>query len=497
MKKVFLYFFLLICGIALAQESTDTSLKVSESEPFPETKSASDILGLHRDSNNNSVMVRKGKRNINIDIFDINLKRTKNRFIEISRKESFIGEFFEDDVLKIFTLEKKDKKTRVVKCYYLSLEKGYFEEKELFETTVERKQTLFGGEKKKETNFTVSPNGEYFVMNTSNIKKDVNSYTVRVFKSSSLELVYEKSYQTNKEKYFESNDLFIDDNATVFALGKSFLSGKSQRKKNKANYTFVLNKISENNEQTLELSLTDEHIQSLTIKELNKQFHLIGFYSNKNTNRVKGYCDFVINTKDLVLEKQIKNELPASVYTDLYGNDSKGAKKKSELSNFEIDYVLTDSKGNSYIVSEEFYITSTYVAMGQFGGTWTTVYHYDDIFVLKIDPDGKLLWGRSIFKRSTEPSYNTFLKNDELYVILNSGKRLVKKKDGRTKVSQGLFESSALYNIIFRETGEVVYEKIQNNRKKSYYLPYYGNYDFDRFIMPNNVINKKRFMILE
>ena len=135
--------------------------------------------------------------------------------------------------------------------------------------------------------------------------------------------------------------------------------------------------------------------------------------------------------------------------------------------------------------------------MGQFGGTMTTVFHYDDIFVVKIDSKGELLWGRSIFKRSTEPSYNAFLKNDELYLILNSGKRLVKKDDGRTKVSQGIFESSALYNIIFRESGEVVYEKSQNNKKKSYYLPYYGNYDFDRFIMPNNVINRKKFMILE
>ena len=135
--------------------------------------------------------------------------------------------------------------------------------------------------------------------------------------------------------------------------------------------------------------------------------------------------------------------------------------------------------------------------MGQFGGTTTTVYHYDDIFVLKINKEGQLVWGRSIFKRSTSPSYNAFLKNDKLYIILNSGKKLLKKKDGRTKVSQGLFESSSLYNIIFSKNGEVVYEKIQDNKRKTFYLPYFGNYDFDRFIMPNNVINRKKFMILE
>lgn len=406
MKTVKMLLCLLCTSFVLAQETT--SLKVTESEPFPQPKSANDLVGVHRDADNNSIMLRKGKRIITIDIFDVNLKRIKNTFIEISRKETFIGEFFGNDLLKIITVEKVSRFNRTVKMYAVNTKKGTVKKQVLFETTVAKKASLFGGTNKKETNFALSPDGNYFVLNTSNIKKDMNSYTVRVFDSNTLQLVYAQSYQSDKERYFESNDLFINNQGIVYALGKSFKSGKAQRKKKKANYTFVLNKISDGKDEVLEIALTDEHIQSLIMKELNNEFHLIGFYSNRNTNRVKGYCNFVVNTENMSLGKQIKEELPQSVYNDLYGNNSTSAKKKSELSNFEIDHVLTDSKGNSYIVSEEFYITTTYVQMGQFGGGMSYVYHYDDIFVLKINPEGKLVWGRSLFKRATAPSYNVF-----------------------------------------------------------------------------------------
>ena len=138
-----------------------------------------------------------------------------------------------------------------------------------------------------------------------------------------------------------------------------------------------------------------------------------------------------------------------------------------------------------------------YVSNGQFGGSWITVFHYDNILVLKFNKDGKLSWGRSIFKKETFPSYNTFIKNGKLQIILNSGKSLTQKSDGRTKISKGLFESSALYNIVFGEEGEITYEKIRNNKDKSYYLPYYGTYENDSFIMPNNNRKKRRFMILK
>ena len=313
------------------------------------------------------------------------------------------------------------------------------------------------------------------------------------------ELIYKKSYQEDVKRKFEHNDLYIDDNAAVYSLGKLFLNNKFQRKINgDANYKFVLNKITKDENTELFLDLKDEHIQSLSISQTNNQLHLLGFYSELNIGRIKGGCDFIIDTENFSVKTKKAQVLPKKVYEDLYGyRTASRKKKKKELKNFDIDYVLTDSQGSVFLVAEEFYITQVYVQAGTTGGYYQTVYHYDDILILKFNPNGDLAWGRSVFKRATAPSYNVFLKDDHLHIILNSGKNLTEKKDGRTKVSKGWFESTSLYDFEYTIDGKVSHNKIQNNKGKEFYLPHYGAYSSNKFIMMSAGRKKKTFMILE
>lgn len=225
----------------------------------------------------------------------------------------------------------------------------------------------------------------------------------------------------------------------------------------------------------------------------------MGFYSEKNTNRLKGGCNFVIDREYFKVKTKKYKELPKQVYDDLYSkraSDRKN-KKKKELRNFYIDHIITDEMGNTYLIAEEFYVTSSYVQNGQYGGYWVYTYHYDDILILKYSEQGNLDWGRSIFKTSTSPSYNVFYKNEKLHIILNSGKNLKEKKDGRVKVSRGIFEGTALYDVEFSSDGEVQYHKIQDNGGSTDYNPNYGTYELNRFIMPSQGGRKKQFMILE
>ncbi|MGE5943573.1 MAG: hypothetical protein ACM31G_04445, partial [Flavobacteriales bacterium] len=90
-----------------------------------------------------------------------------------------------------------------------------------------------------------------------------------------------------------------------------------------------------------------------------------------------------------------------------------------------------------------------------------------------------------------------FIKDSKLHVILNSGKNLIEKEDGRVKVSQGLFESSSLYDIVYSDNGDVTYDKIQDNKNKTRYSPYFGIFKENRFITIGSDEGKKRFLILE
>ncbi|MEP5341282.1 MAG: hypothetical protein ABJL44_16965 [Algibacter sp.] len=499
MKNI-ICFLLLVTSMTFAQNTT--KLKVLESPEFKDKVKSGDVLSMHTSPLGLTGVVRYSKIHLLFDVFNESLDRIKNSLIETNLDEDFCGELIFKNTIKVFTVLSPSKKERVIYCHEFNINDGSHKRTKLFKTDVEKNQRLFSGSNKRETGFAMSPNGSYFVVSTDDIKKHSNSYTVRVYNSETLNLVFKQTFQENTEKFYEANDLSIDDDANVYALGKVFLEGRSEKKGGKANYDFVLNKITELGNQVINIEFSkEEHISSLIISNVKNKIRLIGFYSDKRAGRIKGSLIFDVATDSMTITKQNAFKLPETVYKDLY-TENKAKKKKDvaeELSNYYVDYVLEDDKGNTYLLAEEFFVTQVYVYNGMGGGSYTqSVPHYNNVLVKKINAEGQLEWGRSIFKRSLVPSYSAFLKEGQLHVILNSGKNLNEKEDGRVKVSKGFLESTALYDIVFNEGGDVSYDKIQDNKGNTFYTPFYGVYDDERFITISKVGGgKKQFLILE
>jgi hypothetical protein len=483
----------LTVALSYAQNST---LKVSESAEYKDEEKARDIVTIHTTKNGLTGIVRESKRDLLFDVFDKNLIKIHSLVAESSKKETYIGDIVFEDEMKVFTVFSPKVKERIVYCHIFNLKTGTHLKKKLFEVTVAKKKYLFSSRNERQTSIDLSSNGRYIAMATDNISKDVNDYGIRVFDAATLELLYRKSYQKHKDKYFKHNDISVNDNGDVYVLGKLYEDGRREKKKGEANYNFILNKIAKESNKELAVSLDNQHIQNLNISKVDDELHLIGFYSEIRTGNIKGGCNFIINSETFKVSSKTNFELPFDVYEDLFGEKTGSKRKGKELANFYVDYTFQDSRGNTYLLAEEFYTTQSYVANGMNGGYWQTTSHYDDILILKFGVSGALDWGRSVFKRSNSPSYNAFVKNDKLHVLLNSGKNLLEKKDGRTKVSKGWFESSSLYDIAYNNSGEVTYSKIQDNKGKTYYLPYFGTYQNDAFIMMSSGRKKRQFMIL-
>lgn len=484
--------------IGFAQNSTN--LKVRESAEFRDDVKSGAVISMHTSPDGLTGVIRNSKKHLLFDVFNEPLNRIKNSKIPIEKKENYYGNLSFGNTMKIFTVFSPSKKERIVYCHEFGINDNSHKKTKLFKVNVEKNQSIFSGGNKRETGFAMSPNGKYFVVSTDDIKKNSNSYTVHVYDSETLSLVYKKAYQENIKKFYQANDLSIDDDKNVFALGKLYLEGRSQKKKGKANYDFILNKISSSNTLTTKVDFNDnkEHISSLVISNIDNDIRLMGFFSEERAGKIKGALFFNVNTEDMTVTTNKSLKLPESVYKDLYSESKADRKKEKELSSYYVDYIMNDKSGNAYILAEEFFITKTYVSNGMNGGGyWVTTYHYNNLLVLKLNPQGDLDWGRSIFKRATAPSYNAFIKDDELHVILNSGKKLSKKEDGRVKVSKGLLESTSLYDIVFKDNGEANYNKIQDNKGKTFYTPYYGVYNNERFIAIGKRSGKKRFLILE
>lgn len=495
MKKRFLPFVLFIISMGFAQNNT--KLKVTESAEFSDDVKSGEVLSMHTTESGLTGVIRNSKKHLLFDVFNESLGRIKNSLVETDKDENFCGELFFSDIIKVFTVYAPSKIERIVYCHEFNLTDGSHKKTELFKADVEKNQSLFSGANKRQTGFSMSRNGDYFVISTDDIKKNSNSYTVRVYNSKDLSLLYQKSYQENTDKFYEPNDIFIDNSANVYALGKLFIEGRSQKKEGKANYNFVLNKLSEASSRTINIDLNEkENIKSLIISNNEEKIRLIGFYSEKRVNNIKCVVLFNVDCENMTVSEGKSFNLPEEVYKDLYSENTADRKKDKELSSFYVDYFIEDNIGNTYLLAEEFYVTTIYVSTGMGGGYMQTVHHFDDVLVLKLNAEGQLEWGRSIFKRATAPSYNAFVKNNELHVILNSGKSLTEKEDGRVKISQGLFESSSLYDIEYSQAGDVTYNKIQDNKNSTFYVPYFGVFNLERFITIS-AGGKKQFLILE
>lgn len=356
MKKITCSIIFLITIFGYTQ-STST-LKIKESEEFKDKVKSGAVISMHTAPSGLTGIVRNSKKNLLFDVFSESLVRLKNVLIPVAKKEVYYGDLSFDNTMKVFTVFSPSKKERIVYCHQFNIIDGSHKKIELFKVEVEKNQNLFSGGNKRETGFAISSNGKYFVVSTDNIKKHSNSYTVRVYNTESLDLICKTNYQENTEKFYEANDLSIDDNANVYALGKLFLEGRSQKKGGKANYDFVLNKISGSEVVTQKITFNkEEHISSLIISNIVNKMRLLGFYSEERAGKIKGALIFDVDTDNMKISENKSFKLPEAVYNDLYNQNKAKRKKKNEaeLSSYYVDYVIDDEKGNTYLLAEEFF----------------------------------------------------------------------------------------------------------------------------------------------
>ena len=282
----------------------------------------------------------------------------------------------------------------------------------------------------------------------------------------------------------------------MFILGKSFFDLDNPQLRSNEKRHYLLEKFSKSDYSKLEIDFADKYVKTLKPALFNKLYNLYGFYSDKDFSQIKGVCNISIDLKTLKISNTNFQDLPEKVYNDMFSSKKAERKKDKELSNFDFDHILLDSKNCVYLLAEEFYIT-TAPAVGPYGSSSNNIPHFDDIIIIKFNENGVIDWGRSISKRDNRPSYNAFLKNDELHIILNSGKDLKQLDDGRTKTKKGFFESSALYDFTYTSEGNDNIYKIQDKKNSTYYLPNYGNYVNAKFVMINDSRKNRKFMLLE
>jgi hypothetical protein len=229
-----------------------------------------------------------------------------------------------------------------------------------------------------------------------------------------------------RSETIEINDWKIDSEGTLW-----FLTGVLPTKKAGAHdsgfqnlkrhilfsYDAGANKLKE-----FDVSLKDRWVVALTFEELpNHQIGIGGFYSNDPTFsiagtffiRIDGESKSVVSTGLMAFDKDFIRDF------NLNGTFSK------ELNDYYFDYFIPSNDGGAWFLAEQFYLTEQFMMDGSTGRqSISYTYYYNDILVVKVSPEGEILFTKRIPKSQYSIndggpflSYSLAVQNDELNMV--------------------------------------------------------------------------------
>ena len=489
--------FLTIVLLFAVTLSYSQEVAITKSDIFKDKKKHSFLSFSLEDDNGGIVTVRSyyggmipKLKGYYIQYFDSKLKLIKDLDYEIDDK-IIKNAFLKDGKLHLIELETIKKEDKfAVNVSSADLKDFKFTSRNLLSFSEDNIKTYFGigigffffdngfnqadGDHLGEVIF--SANEKFFAINFDFKNKDQETHKVFVF-NDNFEQVYEKLIVKDiKDKLFSYNSFDVDgEDGSVYFLGKAYENGSRRSKKDgKVNYHFELNKINADGEQTITFKSDEHYIESLYLVRNNSRLACVGFFGNRDEYRLNGVCVYDLNPANLDINFKKFNAFGDEFMTDKYGNREGKKERKAEkgINNIDFKGVYLMANDDILINAEEFYIT-THTSMTGNGGMRTyTVYHYNDIMAMRLDPKGNLLWARNINKAQTNPinsSFTTLPVDESTYFFINCSDDVKKLSADRISFKQTSSKKSNLYVISIDKDGKFDYKKLIDDKDSKVY----------------------------
>ncbi|MFY0643195.1 MAG: hypothetical protein JXR19_01875 [Bacteroidia bacterium] len=286
-----------------------------------------------------------------------------------------------------------------------------------------------------------------YVIEEPGANESKSSLSSSVF-DSEMNLVWESSFSLPYIK--ELSDVYavtVSETGAVYVLMKVYKDKKKDRRGGERNYKFYILSIDETGLVSKEeLVLGDKFILDLELG-VNTQNEVIcgGFYSVNNTV-ANGVFYMALDSKSFgVLKTSLKKfEVDFLSQGMSKGGAKRLAKKDAKgkdlgLSNISFrDFVLREDGGLLLIGEyQRIQVVTTTDANG--GTSSTTHYHFNDIYVININPNGDIDWAKKILKRQHTQDdgafYSSFflvVDESDLHFIFNDHPRNVNLAEGES-----------------------------------------------------------------
>lgn len=194
-------------------------------------------------------------------------------------------------------------------------------------------------------------------------------------------------------KLFQTKELMLLNDGTVYITGRK-TDPDNKDVQDVVFFTLAPN-ATEFTTNTIDLSSAIAFDVAYSYDYLNDRFAIAGFFGNKIDGGIAGVF-YQYYDKEGKLLASSKTNLKASNINRAYNADKK---RPNEIFNYALDKIILRSDGGCIVVAEEFFTTYS-SQFDVFTQTYVnrTNYHYNNILLLSINPDGSIDWDKVINK---------------------------------------------------------------------------------------------------
>ena len=265
---------------------------------------------------------------------------------------------------------------------------------------------------------------------------------------------------------FKVKKILVSNSGQVYLLGKFYAVN---RIKSPDDFSFQIYRYDPGNPNgdQLKVDLGDLYITDMTFKvDRSDNIFLAGFYSEKSTNAIIGT---VFQRVNAALETEVST-------TQKFGEEflskflsDRQIDKGRELRSFYLDNIILRSDGGCLLIGEKYY--TNYNSYLDIYGYWVDqrVYHYDDIIVNSVNPDGEIEWSGVVEKKQSDEtqenlSYLEVINGSSLYLIYQYDPRRLPRTvyyneismDGEVSRRETLFGSNSFNDAFFPRFSEQI-----------------------------------------
>lgn len=340
--------------------------------------------------------------------------------------------------------------------------------------------TIFNAKRSnpEDVNIVQDPSAKYFLIcHNDNYQSYNNEFLEYKVVNADLKQEYKKQIRLPyKDKAFFISNYLINGLGDVYLLAKVVDDGK-RWKKGRPNFIYAVMRLSRNDPEYKEfdVNLGNRSVSDINFK-LAQDGDLVvgGFYSNRaRTEEEMGGLFFFRLDK---FTNQITSKVVRDFDTEFLSlfMKERNVSRGGELFDYNIDYILTDTESNTYILAEQYFMDQICRTDFRTGiQTCTYYYNYNDIIAIKINKEGNIVWTKKVPKRQVTvndggpySSYIAFLDNNRLHFIYNDSYRNNNLRQGDRMYTMNNPKRSIAVDLVIDENGKMTRTTLFNSRDR-------------------------------